>query len=148
MPVADRIHSTKVHSATWSCIVQSMNILSHSNELPYPLLQMIYVYRIFKSAVVTWQWMIGYHNGSSDNGQQDTFTTDRSTVPSQVLYGWLLGIAVKSSTRHMHIERYRHKKANPPVTKNTGPRLNIKTVLFTCGDFHVKDKTAVRTSYL
>ena len=34
-------------------------------------------------------------------------------------------------------------KINPP-----GPRLNIKTVLSTYGDFHVKDKTAVRTSYL
>ena len=31
---------------------------------------------------------------------------------------------------------------------NAGPRLNIKTVLSTYGDFHVKDKTAVRTSYL
>ena len=30
----------------------------------------------------------------------------------------------------------------------TQPRLNIKTVLSTYGDFHVKDKTAVRTSYL
>ena len=30
----------------------------------------------------------------------------------------------------------------------TGPRLNIKTVLSRYGDFHVKDKTAVRTSYL
>ena len=29
-----------------------------------------------------------------------------------------------------------------------GPRLNIKTVLSTYGDFHVKDETAVRTSYL
>ena len=29
-----------------------------------------------------------------------------------------------------------------------GPRPNIKTVLSTYGDFHVKDKTAVRTSYL
>ena len=29
-----------------------------------------------------------------------------------------------------------------------GPRLNIKTVLSMYGDFHVKDKTAVRTSYL
>ena len=28
------------------------------------------------------------------------------------------------------------------------PRLNIKTVLSTYGNFHVKDKTAVRTSYL
>ena len=34
-------------------------------------------------------------------------------------------------------------------THNTsGPRLNIKTVLSTYDDFHVKDKTAVRTSYL
>ena len=30
----------------------------------------------------------------------------------------------------------------------SGPRPNIKTVLSTYGDFHVKDKTAVRTSYL
>ena len=30
----------------------------------------------------------------------------------------------------------------------TGPRLNIKTVFSTYGDFHDKDKTAVRTSYL
>ena len=34
------------------------------------------------------------------------------------------------------------------VSTKTGPRLNIKTVLSTYGDFHVKDKTAVRTSYL
>ena len=34
------------------------------------------------------------------------------------------------------------------VTFVSGPRLNIKTVLSTYGDFHVKDKTAVRTSYL
>ena len=30
---------------------------------------------------------------------------------------------------------------------SAGPRLNIKTVLSTYGEFHVKDKTAVRTSY-
>ena len=34
------------------------------------------------------------------------------------------------------------------LTQFSGPRLNIKTVLSTYGDFHVKDKTAVRTSYL
>ena len=33
-------------------------------------------------------------------------------------------------------------------SEGSGPRLNIKTVLSTYGDFHVKDKTAVRTSYL
>ena len=35
-----------------------------------------------------------------------------------------------------------------PADMEPGPRLNIKTVLSTYGDFHVKDKTAVRTSYL
>ena len=34
------------------------------------------------------------------------------------------------------------------VGERSGPRLNIKTVLSKYGDFHVKDKTAVRTSYL
>ena len=36
----------------------------------------------------------------------------------------------------------------PRKSQQPGPRLNIKTVLSTYGDFHVKDKTAVRTSYL
>ena len=35
-----------------------------------------------------------------------------------------------------------------PICVSPGGRLNIKTVLSTYGDFHVKDKTAVRTSYL
>ena len=34
------------------------------------------------------------------------------------------------------------------IAYRSGPRLNIKTVLSTYGDFRVKDKTAVRTSYL
>ena len=34
------------------------------------------------------------------------------------------------------------------IQMDPGPRLNIKTVLSTYGNFHVKDKTAVRTSYL
>ena len=43
---------------------------------------------------------------------------------------WPIGLVIKS---------FRHE---------SGPRLNIKTVLSKYGDFHVKDKTAVRTSYL
>ena len=34
------------------------------------------------------------------------------------------------------------------IKRISGPRLNLKNVLSTYGDFHVKDKTAVRTSYL
>ena len=34
------------------------------------------------------------------------------------------------------------------ILYTSGPRLNIKTVLSAYGNFHVKDKTAVRTSYL
>ena len=40
------------------------------------------------------------------------------------------------------------KASNVRTITSPGPRLNIKTVLSTYGDFHVKDKTAVRTSYL
>ena len=40
------------------------------------------------------------------------------------------------------------KCLNQFFNEQSGPRLNIKTVLSTYGDFHVKDKTAVRTSYL
>ena len=46
----------------------------------------------------------------------------------------------------------KHFEMPPGVTTLTklwpGPRLNIKTVLSTYGDFYIKDKTAVRTSYL
>ena len=45
------------------------------------------------------------------------------------------------------MEQQLHLISSIPV-QDTGPRLNIKTVLSTYGDFHVKDKTAVRTSYL
>ena len=42
-----------------------------------------------------------------------------------------------------------YASANEVILENSpGPRLNIKTVLSTYGDFHVKDKMAVRTSYL
>ena len=43
-------------------------------------------------------------------------------------------------------EDLKYRMDNYP--EKSGPRLNIKTVLSTYGDFHVKDKTAVRTSYL
>ena len=53
---------------------------------------------------------------------------------------------------YKHTEMHDQKGCiNPPVDfphKGPGPRINIKTVLSTYGDFHVKDKTAVRTSYL
>ena len=41
-----------------------------------------------------------------------------------------------------------HVMTQEKLTMPPGPRLNIKTVLSTYGDFHVEDKTAVRTSYL
>ena len=40
------------------------------------------------------------------------------------------------------------RQKNNNIMLIPGPRLNIKTVLSAYGDFHVKDKTAVRTSYL
>ena len=57
----------------------------------------------------------------------------------------------KGTTAYCHYEgkhiMYRTSAWSPRLHLS-GPRLNIKTVLSTYGDFHVKDKTAVRTSYL
>ena len=46
------------------------------------------------------------------------------------------------------ILKYLESIFHQPIKLSAGPRLNIKTVLSMYGDFHVKDKTAVRTSYL
>ena len=61
-----------------------------------------------------------------------------------VLYEYVYRKHMKMATSDIKIYSYVHDVA-PNVS---GPRLNIKTVLSTYGDFHVKDKTAVRTSYL
>ena len=59
---------------------------------------------------------------------------------------------IKGATEVKELMRYYIYEICGLVTpygdKDPGPRLNIKTVLSTYGDFHVKDKTAVRTSYL
>ena len=47
-----------------------------------------------------------------------------------------------------HHYEYGYFTSTLPQVIRPGPRLNIKTILSTYGDFHVKDKTAVRTSYL
>ena len=53
--------------------------------------------------------------------------------------GWIISLCGSI----IFITSWDKTPASPP-----GPRLNIKTVLSTYGDFQVKDKTAVRTSYL
>ena len=60
---------------------------------------------------------------------------------------WDIPIVIYTIKRCWHI-LWAHGVPYRVITKISGPRLNIKTVLSTCGDFHVKDKTAVRTSYL
>ena len=62
------------------------------------------------------------------------------------LMHWLLGDVVVVFKQVI----FKHKMQMQfmRISHETGPRLNIKTVLSTYGDFHVKDKTAVRTSYL
>ena len=56
---------------------------------------------------------------------------------------WILYILMSTRTMKCHNVTFNSRTEHTP-----GPRLNIKTVLSTYGDFHVKDKTAVRTSYL
>ena len=70
-------------------------------------------------------------------------------------YNMILGsYCIQNNDKRWHFDQ----AVNSGVMKGTpehaftgelpGPRLNIKTVLSTYGDFHVKDKTAVRTSYI
>ena len=57
-------------------------------------------------------------------------------------------VEVQNNTRAYLFYLVNIMAAKTFATRLPGPRLNIKTVLSTYGDFHVKDKTAVRTSYL
>ena len=61
--------------------------------------------------------------------QMDLKKTDRKLIKTR---------PIKQMFRYQNIMK----------NENPGPRLNIKTVSSTYGDFHVKDKTADRTSYL
>ena len=62
---------------------------------------------------------------------------------------WISFLLSPISEEVLHIlEFYRTSYIKTCSPIYPGPRLNIKTVLSTYGDFHVKDKTAVRTSYL
>ena len=63
------------------------------------------------------------------------------------LRGWYTNIC--DSDKHQGSDIVIHNASiGQDIETEAGPRLNIKTVLSTYGDFHVKDKTAVRTSYL
>ena len=73
-------------------------------------------------------------------------------VPRDLLIYSNYAAISKYATKHRHCYLVETENLNifHHYNNNTsaGPRLNIKTVLSTYGDFHVKDKTAVRTSYL
>ena len=73
-----------------------------------------------------WDSIVSHYSHSGETDKLNLHSQCRAARwPSNVKW-WILG-------RHI---------------MDPGPRLNIKTVLSTDGDFHVKDKTAVRTSYL
>ena len=64
------------------------------------------------------------------------------TVHTLLFLFWFYSYASRLLHRHLGNHMIAYCQWRKP-----GPRLNIKTVLSTYGDFHVKDKTAVRTSY-
>ena len=70
-----------------------------------------------------------------------------STEIDRVIKGFYCSSPSYNNT--VHVLHALHKGSQGGVAVLLpGPRLNIKTVLSTYGDFHVKDKMAVRTSYL
>ena len=83
---------------------------------------------------------IGQNTMTMFNYRSKQFTElDTLKIKTSVYETWIL-VQGKARTGQMGKWSY--------CCTSTGPRLNIKTVLSTYGDFHVKDKTAVRTSYL
>ena len=73
------------------------------------------------------KWIMELHAASNTVGGSERAVRQSIAVNTGLSGGWLVLLS------RVHA---------------AGPRLNIKTVLSTYGDFHVKDKTAVRTSYL
>ena len=70
----------------------------------------------------------------------------RTNMPSiQMTEHLNLALSYARNNIFLKFEYIPYKKL---IARRAGPRLNIKTVLSTYGDFHVKDKTAARTSYL
>ena len=55
---------------------------------------------------------------------------------------------IVATTRIQELAKLKNANYIINVFVTSGPRLNIKTVFPSYGDSHVKDKTAVRTSYL
>ena len=97
------------------------------------------------SHALRWCWFIINWTQRNDNVSNTVFRQNQmpfkmsSTISNHVCSG-LDGLWSYHLSCVCHKETYK--------TMSPGPRLNIKTILSTYGDFHVKDKTAVRTSYL
>ena len=105
-----------------------------------------------------WIWI----NTSCEFIMNDCITTTKQSTTRPCAYSWdilyvvrfLCGMVLRDVTWQTHQQwAYWFRSTETqlftwPWDNLPGPRLNIKTVLSTYGDFHVKDKTAVRTSYL
>ena len=74
------------------------------------------------------------------------FYLDRMETSQPVRDELLRKLATPTNSNRVSLHKYAFWLST--LYSDPGPRLNIKTVLSTYGDFHVKDKTAVRTSYL
>ena len=97
--------------------------------------------------IVKWWWWWWYkddEDDDDDDDDDDAAADDDDDDDDELTLVW----------RFAHLKllkvlaKRRNVICNIKIHVTPGPRLNIKTVLSTYGDFHVKDKTAVRTSYL
>ena len=82
------------------------------------------------------------HKHSHSYPPMIVFHLSKPSHPSKPTWGWVTVFIACITVLFILYDVTGH------YNKDSGPRLNIKTVLSTYGDFHVKDKTAVRTSYL
>ena len=106
------------------------------------------------NTMVIYQWGLHGHAHSHKSFKLELSGPVHVQCPGHLLSGatwaWLLGPSwsLPPTTALVNMNAGHMCKACNVSFGRAGPRLNIKTVLSTYGDFHVKDKTAVRTSYL
>ena len=98
----------------------------------------------YRQAAENWHITTGYGTNDLTCCQQ----IYKQTFDRTLYKSYMLLIFEISYTSSFGPAYWWHGLRQQCACRRPGPRLNIKTVLSTYGDFHVKDKTAVRTSYL
>ena len=141
----------KILNTHWQIVAQCMllfDIFPKLSSGPWFNIKISYQYRKSRCGDKTILRPSYLHNGIFYTGKKTSLHWIRALLVCR--YIGTEGADLMRQGYHVRISSIStsHPGTLKTAPAEAGPRLNIKTVLSTYGDFHVKDKTAVRTSYL